>query len=146
MPLDHSLLIVASDPTARDLLTGRFIRLGYSVTPVSHPRQALEAATFKQFDVAILQNELPEASGTQLIRRLRQLVGSVKFVLLCSPLTTRIENDAREAGACACLHSTCPPRQLERIVENALDDASLAGTSFVEPSIQNTRRKAVTAN
>jgi DNA-binding NtrC family response regulator len=75
------LLILDADPARRDSLTGRFANLGFHVTPVCHPRQALEAASFRHFDYALLSAEWPGLETSTLISKLRWQLGDVKFVV-----------------------------------------------------------------
>lgn len=75
------LLILDSDVARRDALTGRFAKSGFHVTPVCHPRQALEAASFRHFDLALLSANWPGMETSVLIPKLRWQLGDVKFVV-----------------------------------------------------------------
>lgn len=77
------LLILDSDPERRNGLTGRFAKLGFHVTPVCHPRQALEAASFRHFDLTLLCADWPGIDTSALISKLRWQLGDVKFVVYC---------------------------------------------------------------
>lgn len=107
MPNQCSLLIVDNDRRSRDCLTRQFLSRGNLVVPVSHPRQALEAASIYDFDVALLDQSLPELPGAILIPRLRGLVGDLKVVLLSSDPDRVSREEAVECGADAFLHKPC---------------------------------------
>ena len=64
-----AMLIVEDDPDQLEFLTRGFLRSGYQVVGVSHPRQALEAASFRQFQIALLDSSLPEMDGIELMHR-----------------------------------------------------------------------------
>lgn len=82
VPLSGSrLLILDADSCRRDSLTGRFANLGFHVTPVCHPRQAMEAASFRHFDLTLLSANWPGFDISALIAKLRWQLGDVKFVV-----------------------------------------------------------------
>ena len=56
-----SLLIVEDDLGQLEMVSAKFVRAGYSVVSVHHPRQALEAASFRQFQVALLEATVQHA-------------------------------------------------------------------------------------
>ena len=130
MPLQNSMLIVENDAELRDMLTKRFIRLGFDVTPLHHPRQALEAASFKRFPVAIISHRLAELDGLELVRRLRLLVRGIQVILLISQCDDEtLEDQALAAGAYECLQKPCRLLDLEKSVELALEDALVLADS-----------------
>lgn len=116
-----SLLIVEDDPGQLDKLTGWFIRAGFQVVSVHHPRQALEAASFRQFQVALLEANLPEMDGIELMQRLRGTQDAVWVVLLSDDQYP--ESRAKADGAFACLVKPCELALLEATVEDALERA-----------------------
>ncbi len=86
-PLDSStrtVLVVDSDPTARELLTRLFQRVGYRVREASAGDQALAQAQREQPGLAILDVGLPGISGYELCRELKDRFGSELPVVLVS--------------------------------------------------------------
>ena len=77
-----SLLIVEDDLGQLELLNAKFVRAGYQVVSVSHPRQALQAASFRQFQVALLDASLPEMDGLELMHRLKRTQDGVQVIIL----------------------------------------------------------------
>ena len=73
MPLNYSLLIVEDNEDLLEDYTGWFIRCGYDVTAAHHPRQAIEAVTFNKFRVAVMDCNLPDISGIELMQQLKRL-------------------------------------------------------------------------
>ena len=84
MTRPNRLLIVETNQERRNEMTRHFLNAGFQVTPVRHPRQALEASTFKHFDAAVLSDQLPEITAPELARRLRQNVSGLRPVLVSS--------------------------------------------------------------
>lgn len=128
MPKHRSILIVEDEIRARDGLTKKFLSLGNLVVAVCHPRQALEAATIHDFDVAIIDQSLPEIQGILLIPRLRGFVGGLKVVLLSGDPDDLTSEEAVEQGADAFLHKPCFVDDVEVSV-----DRVLANGRLVEP-------------
>lgn len=120
--MNRSLLIVEDDPDQLDLLTHRFIRAGYHVVSVPHPRQALEAASSRQFQVAILDLSLPEMDGIELMHRLQRFQEDVHVVILSG--YEYPDSRAKQAGAFACLQKPCALASLESRVEDAWERAT----------------------
>jgi len=80
--VDCSLLIVEDDPDQLEALVRWFSCAGYEVTGVDHPHQALEAASVRQFQVALLDASLPEMDGFQLMQRLNLQQDWMQFIIL----------------------------------------------------------------
>ena len=119
--MNRSLLIVADDPDELDILTHSFIQAGYEVISVHHPRQALEAASFRQFQVAIVAVNLLTMGEAELLQCLKWTQHRLKCIVL-----SRHEYPARWAnieGAFAWLVKPCNMALLEATVEDAFDRA-----------------------
>lgn len=124
--LEHPLLLVHSDRDQLARLTRRFAELGYQVTPVFHPRQALEASTFKGFRVALIDERLPEIDGVELARRLQRRVPDLLVVLFVDdqPERPSPQKGAGE-GIWMSLSNSCPLPRLEAILEEAIHESQL---------------------
>jgi DNA-binding NtrC family response regulator len=120
MSYEPSLLIVENHPSLLDLLTRNFIRQGYAVTSVGHPRQALEAATFKSFDVALLDGSLPERDGVWLMRELQVRLGHVQVIILSARAELEFESRCLAGGAFAYLRKPCGLTQIETTIAEAV--------------------------
>jgi DNA-binding NtrC family response regulator len=66
----------------RERLVGELTRTGYQVTPVCHPRQALEAASFRRFDLVVLPAMTSEFNCSSIVGKLKHLLGNLKFVIV----------------------------------------------------------------
>jgi len=115
----HSLLIVESDLDQLDVLSRWFSRAGYHVTAAHHPRQAIAATTLHPFQVALINQELPEISGSELTRRLQSLLPDVQVIAF----TTNADDEelATSEGTLTCVRLPCPKATLEAAVEDAFE-------------------------
>ena len=118
--LNRSMLIVEGDRELLDMLCRRFIRGGFDVTPVHHPRQALQAASFKDFQVAVLDVSLPETNGVALMQKLKRQIADLKVVLLSPHSDPAFEAEALEHGADAYFVKPCRLSELEATIELAI--------------------------
>lgn len=124
MSQDRSLLVVESNLDRLDAMTRFFIRSGFQVTPVRHPRQAMEACTFKRFDAAVLSERLPEIPSAALASHLRQRSSCQKPIIVSDGETqwSEIEEDLAgdvERGA----------KYLDRVLERVEQTAGVVGTA-----------------
>jgi CheY-like chemotaxis protein len=67
-----SLLVVDDSVTSRTLLCGQLERQGYQVTGAASGRQALELLQSQSFDLVLLDIEMPEMNGLEVLINLRQ--------------------------------------------------------------------------
>ena len=67
------LLLVEDDPAVRRLVTDHLRRQGVAVTVASTVAAALTAVRHSAFDVTILDLALPDGSGLDVLRALREL-------------------------------------------------------------------------
>lgn len=128
MSLERTLLIVENDQGQRDQMCRRFLRAGFSVTPVNHMRCALEAATFRRFDVAIVDATQSEIDGLQLAARLRGLVAGLRVIVRCDDLRSLTVDSAQNDQAIWLVAKTQDLDELERAVEWAIDAGSRPAT------------------
>ena len=133
--MNRSLLIVEDDLDQLEILARSFIRAGYRVISVHHPRQALEAASFQQFQVALLDDSLPEMDANELMQRLKRTQDAVQVVILsgCEDPDRR----AKVGGAFACLGKPCTMALLEATVEDAFERAVDPSPLCEQPALTN---------
>ena len=120
MSHDAPLLLVENDLNLQTSLSRRLIRRGFTVISVCHPRQALEAATFTEFQVAVVDQRLPELDGLQLARKLMRLVADLQVVLLSDQPGQVLEAEAIGSGVFACLRNPHQLIELEATIERAM--------------------------
>jgi DNA-binding NtrC family response regulator len=68
-----SVLIVDDDSGVRDMLSSILEDEGYSVEAVNSGRDAIKTCEKLPFDVALVDINLPDVKGTELLHKLKQL-------------------------------------------------------------------------
>jgi DNA-binding NtrC family response regulator len=68
-----SVLIIDDDLEMRKMLTEALIDEGYSVESAANGKDALKACEKLPFDVALIDVELPDVKGTELLTKLRSI-------------------------------------------------------------------------
>jgi len=71
-PLADSLLIVDDNEKICELLSLRFRRNGYNTTTAADGKKAVDLLTQQSFDLILLDIEMPEMRGLEVLRVLRQ--------------------------------------------------------------------------
>lgn len=118
-----NILIVDDEPNVLDMLRQLLELMGYSVTPVSSAKQALNLAQQhpEKFNLLITDLTMPEMNGIQLIRDLRKSLPSLP-VILCSGYTDVIEKEKdSEIGITAFLTKPISLNDLSTTLKKALE-------------------------
>jgi DNA-binding NtrC family response regulator len=68
-----SALIVDDDPAVRSMLSSILEDEGYSVEAVDNGKEAIRTCEKLPFDVALVDINLPDVKGTELLHKLKQL-------------------------------------------------------------------------
>lgn len=130
--MNCSLLIVEDDPDQLEALVRWFVRAGYEVTGVDHPIQALDAASVRQFQVALLDASLPEMDGFLLMQRLNLQQACMQFIILSGH--DNLERRANSDGAFAHLAKPCKLALMQVTVEGAFKRARDELTAREQPA------------
>jgi PAS domain S-box-containing protein len=93
------LLIVDDDAAVRRLVSNRLERQGVSVTSAATSATALEEIRHTVFDVAMLDLELPDGSGLDLLHRLRELDAPTHIIILSAARSEADRVRALDLGA-----------------------------------------------
>lgn len=114
------LMIVDDDADMRTLLAEYFRRLGFEVTEKESGPAALQAATGTRFDCFIFDVAMPDMSGLELLKKLRDrgIDTPALFLTAHDLLDDRVAGF--EAGADDYLAKPFSPRELEYRVEALL--------------------------
>ena len=93
------LLIVDDDAAVRRLVSNRLEKQGVSVTSAATTGAALVELRHTTFDVAILDLELPDGSGLDLLRSLRELDAPTHVIILSAARSEADRVQALDLGA-----------------------------------------------
>lgn len=114
------LMIVDDDVEMRTLLAEYFRRLGFEVTEKESAAMALQAVTGDRFDCFILDVAMPEMSGIELLKKLRERGIDTPTLFLTAHDLLDDKVAGFEAGADDYLAKPFSPRELEYRVEALL--------------------------
>ncbi|MGD9172449.1 MAG: ATP-binding protein [Candidatus Thiodiazotropha sp.] len=100
-------ILVAEDTAVNRLILGEMLsKAGYEVELVEDGQGALEKFDESEFDLAILDMQMPRIGGLDVIREYKSghgLIKSIPFIVLTANITKEAELQCREAGADAYL-------------------------------------------
>ena len=114
------LMIVDDDVEMRTLLAEYFRRLGFEVAEKESGMAALQTATTDHFDCFILDVAMPEMSGLELLKKLRDRGNETPALFLTAHDLLDDKVAGFEAGADDYLAKPFSPRELEYRIEALL--------------------------
>ncbi len=121
------ILVVDDDESNRDMLSRRLTRLGHNVSVAENGRRALEMLAGEAFDLMLLDLQMPELNGYQVLERLRAdaaLRDIPVIVLSASDDTSRIAQ-CIEMGAADYLAKPFEPVLLRARIDACLEKKRL---------------------
>ena len=80
--MTRRLLVIEDDPSTRDYVANGFAELGWTVEREGDGRDGLELARHAQFDLVILDRNLPGLDGLQLLKELRAATIDTPVIIL----------------------------------------------------------------
>jgi len=95
----HRLLIVDDDPELRTFLRGELEFEGYTCVEAANGQQALQLIRGASLDLVLLDWSLPDFSGVELCRRLRQINQPTPVMMLTAHDDVRERVEALDSGA-----------------------------------------------
>jgi len=122
------LMIVDDDVEMRTLLAEYFRRLGYEVAEQESGAAALHTVTTDRFDCFILDVSMPEMSGLELLRKLRERGIDTPALFLTAHDMLDDKVAGFEAGADDYLAKPFSPRELEYRIEALLRRGQISRT------------------
>ena len=93
------VLIVDDDPALRQFLCSEFMHEGYCCTEAGSGQQALERIRNQCWDLVVLDWSLPDFSGVEVCRRMRQSNLATPVLMLTARDEPRERVEALDAGA-----------------------------------------------
>ena len=84
--MNESILVVDDDTEVRETLSSVLLDEGYLVEAVKSGKEAIRASETAYFDVALIDMELPDMKGIEILRRLKEKQpGMVKIIITGFP-------------------------------------------------------------
>jgi EAL domain-containing protein (putative c-di-GMP-specific phosphodiesterase class I) len=120
------ILAVDDDPLVRRCISRILVNAGHEVVPASHGADALQLASDRAFDVALVDYHLPFLDGLEVLQRLREVQPGCLRILVTGALDLPMIMDAVNRG------------EVMRVVEKPFESAGLVGA--VEDAMVARRR------
>lgn len=100
---ERKVLVVDDSPLTRLVVMRILERAGYSVEGVPNVKRAIEIADSEDFDYAIIDLELPDGNGVELLERIKEKNPNIRVAILTTSDTPESRTAAERAGADAFL-------------------------------------------
>ncbi len=117
------VLLVEDDETVAEVIVGLLQAQGHQVQHVAHALDALVAASASDFDLFLLDLDLPSMSGLDLARQLRQQGLTAPLVAVTARADSEVEPQALAAGFDAFIRKPLTGELLNSLVHRVLTDA-----------------------
>jgi len=114
------ILIVDDETGVRHTLTELFARLGYQATEAASGQVALDEMARQRFDLAILDLNMPDMDGTEVLKAARPLAPDTVFIILTGYGTLDSAIVAIRHGAFDYLIKPSSVKEIVRAVEAGL--------------------------
>ena len=101
-------------------------RAGYTPDLFSSSREALLAATSKEYDLVVCDLEMPEVGGIDLLSEVKNVFPLTQFIMITGYASVRSAVDAMHRGAVSYLSKPLTSTQIVAHVEKALERRYLA--------------------
>jgi DNA-binding NtrC family response regulator len=119
------LLIVDDDELLRQALARRFERQGLTVTTAASGAEAVARAEAGRLDVALLDLNLPDMSGIDVLTRIKEAQPEIEALMLTAHGSIETAIQAMKQGAYHYLTKPCNPAELEIQIQKAYEKVQL---------------------
>jgi CheY-like chemotaxis protein len=116
MPDSRNILFVDDDEDCCELIIAmlHYAGVNYNVIVAPTPQKALELMARQSFDLFVIDYSLPEMTGVDLCRRIRETDADTPIVFYTATAQPQKRREAMDAGANAYL---IKPNDLDNIVD-----------------------------
>ncbi len=119
------VLLVDDDDTLRRVMAAELTRRGYAVVTASSGHEAVEQAARNTPDVTLLDLQLPDMTGIDVLARLRERNASAGVIVLTAHGTIDTAIRAIRLGAYDYLEKPCPIEKLEMAIQKTCEHGRL---------------------
>ncbi len=119
------ILIVDDEKSLREMLAILLEREGYRISQVDNGQKALNCVATTEFDLIITDMKMPELSGLELLRSLREQDNDVTVLMMTAFSSTEEAVEAMKLGAYDYITKPFKNDEIRLVVKNALERKKL---------------------
>ncbi|MYE91146.1 response regulator [Candidatus Poribacteria bacterium] len=117
----YRILLVDDDVASLEVLDEVLTRAGYDAVSAETGYEALEIVRESSIDLALLDFNLPDTTGAELLQQIKRFQPSVPAIIMSANTSQGVKFDVFEAGAYTFISKPIDLRQLLGCVSRALD-------------------------
>ncbi len=111
-----NILIVEDDELFCKMLTKYLVKQGFDVSDAQTAAEAYERLKVTQFDLAVLDYKLPDESGIEILKKIKDVASSTKVILMSRYSNNELEKEAKQEGADGFASKPIDPQKLMEII------------------------------
>lgn len=115
-----NVLVIDDTKNIRMLLTQCLQFEGYNVTTATNGTEALSLLSHRKFDLIFLDVRMPEISGTEVLRQMRQMGISTPVIMITAFGTVKNAVECTQLGAVAYLQKPFTENKIKQVLEEVL--------------------------
>lgn len=114
-----NILVVDDDNLLRKLVTGQLSQAGFGASPAASGSEALAALRDSDFDVVLLDVMMPDLSGLEALKEIRQLDDPPEVIMLTGDTSLQTGLEAMRHGAYDYLTKPATLDEMEAVIRKA---------------------------
>lgn len=118
-------LVIDDTKGIRSLLTECLELYGFEVLPVSSGQEALDILEKESIDLAFIDIRMPEISGTEVLRRIREQGLVMPVVIMTAFATVKNAIDCTKLGAVAYLQKPFTTEKVRSVLKEIFENESI---------------------
>ncbi len=116
---EQRVLHVDDDPSVTRLVATLLGRAGIEVTSINDPTTAIDTIVRDNFRVVVLDMDMPEIDGLNLLQQVKKHDGGIQVIMLTGIVTTTVALESMRLGANDCLFK--PLKESGELIEAIAD-------------------------
>ncbi|MBX9681240.1 MAG: sigma-54 dependent transcriptional regulator [Gemmataceae bacterium] len=129
-----TLLVIDDEESVRYSIESIFASDSFAVATARHASEGLALALQKQPDVILLDYQLPDRSGLELMRELREATPKTPVIFITAQGTTQTAIEAMKLGAFEYLLKPLDLERLEQVISRAFEASRFMAVPAVMPA------------
>lgn len=120
------ILLADDEETFRNIMSKELSRMGYAVTCVEDGEKAVSKALEMDFDIAILDINMPVLSGEAVLKRIKEIDSTIEALMLTGEGSVESAVESMKLGAYDYITKPCKLCELDFLLKKAYEKRSLS--------------------